>query len=214
MYTRDYKNFTADEYYHIFNRGVGKMDIFRDEEDYGLFVYRMREALFPEERNLALKVEYQRKLLPKGAFTLLCYCLMPNHFHLVVRQNTSLPISALMLAVAGGYAKCFNKKYGRVGTLYQDQFKAVHIATNEQLLWLSAYVHQNPRVAGIVTSLSEWAPSSYLDFIGLRRGTLCDGTAVLEQFRTRREYQSFVDDAYERIRDHKDVARQLIDDKD
>ena len=214
MYMRDYKNFEEGECYHVFNRGVGKIDIFRNPDDYDLFAFRLREALFPEARKRSSDISYHRKLLPPGAFTLICYCLMPNHFHLVLRQNTSVPISVLMLAVAGGYAKCFNKKYKRVGSLYQDQFKAVHIDTNEQLLWLSAYVHQNPRVADYVENLSHWEPSSYFDYIGKRGGTLCDTTPILEQFRSASEYEQFIDDSYELIRDRTDIAKSLIDSED
>ena len=214
MQNRDYKIFAQDEYYHIYNRGTGKMDLFKDEEDYTFFLSRLREYIFPEERRRApsaRSLRYVRKEFSPGAFTLVCYCLMPNHYHFVLRQNGEESISTLMLNFGSGYSKYFNRKYDRVGSVFQDQFKAVRIDSNEYLLWLSAYVHQNPTVGKLVKSPEQYRFSSYIDYIGKRGGTLCDKQVILDQFKDPHKYVSFVADSLEAIKARKDLESLLID---
>lgn len=190
------------------------MDIFRDSADYAFFLSRLREYLFPDENRRAPSAgegRYIRKSFPLGSFTLVCYCLMPNHFHLVLRQNTEIPLSALMLNLISGYSRYFNNKYSRVGSLFQDQFKSIHIDSNEYLLWLSAYIHQNPKTAGLVTDLTKYTYSSYPDFVGARKGTLCEMEVVLEQFSTIGTYEQFVVDSLESIKQRKELSHLLLD---
>ena len=215
---RDYKTFAPGEYYHIYNRGNGKMDIFRDQSDYQFFLSRLKEYLFPEEQRapspgapLFHKNLRLRKSFPTGSFTLISYCLMPNHFHFLIRQNGEIKISELMLSLIGGYSKYFNKKYKRVGSVFQDQFKSVHIDSNEYLLWLSAYIHQNPKVAAMVQNLSKYSYSNYSDCIGLRNEALCDPSVILEQYGDRGAYQNFVESSFGVIKNRKDLEHLLLD---
>ncbi len=193
MRTRDYKAFASGEYYHLFNRGNGKMNIFEDDSDYKFFLHRLEEYLYPDRRAPSAD-RYVRKSLPVGAFSLVCYCLMPNHYHFLIRQNSELPISALMLGLTTGYSKYFNKKYERVGSLFQDQFKAVHVGSNEQLLWLSAYIHQNPKVAGLSRRLEDYEYSSYREYIDSNQRQLCDTNIVLGQLQKEMNYQQYIID--------------------
>jgi REP element-mobilizing transposase RayT len=217
MNNRDYKKFAAGEHYHVYNRGNAKMDIFRDANDYELLLSRLHEALFPNASDVnghhSHSKRNQRKKLPRDAFTLVAYVLMPNHFHLLVRQNTDLPISTLMLNVFGGYSKCFNKKYERVGSLFQDQFKAVHVDSNEYLLWLSVYIHLNPKTASMVRAVEEYPYSSYHEYVGAAPTPLCDPHMVLDQFAHREDYIVFMRDAHEIIHD-KQLADTLLIDSD
>jgi REP element-mobilizing transposase RayT len=160
------------------------MDIFRDEEDFKVFLFRLKENLFPEliKKKDFPKSAYRRKTLPFNSFDLIAYCLMPNHFHLLIKQNSDVSISVLMLKLCSGFSKYFNKKYDRVGSLFQDQFKAVLINKNEQLLWTSLYIHENPLKAEIVNDLSKYKWSSYLDYIGLQNNNICKKEIILEQF--------------------------------
>ncbi len=184
MNNRDYKEFAENEIYHIYNRGVGKIAIFKDDEDFKVFLFRLKENLFPEliNKNGAPKSSYRRKILPPNSFDLISYCLMPNHFHLLIKQNSNIPISTLISKLCTGFSKYFNKKHNRVGSLFQDKFKSVRIQKNEQLLWTSFYIHNNPKKAGMVTNLSDYIWSSYPDYAGLRNGTLCKKDIILEQF--------------------------------
>ncbi len=188
MNNRDYKQFAPGSTYHLYNRGVGKMNIFPAEEDFFFFLRRLKEILFP-----SLIIEKGRRYiptkLPEGAFDLLTYCLMPNHFHLCILQNTGLPISALMEKLCTSYSKYYNKKYKRIGSLFQDQFKAVLVESDEQLMWLTYYIHGNPLKAKLVSDLRNYPYSSYLDYLGLRKGTLCSKDLVLEHFESIENYK-------------------------
>lgn len=181
--TRDYKQFGPDTLYHIYNRGTAKGEIFLDKEDHALFISRLHECLYPEEVDIAAMRKqrlFVRSLLPSGAFDLICYCLMPNHFHLLIHQKTDLSPSKLLSKLCTSYSKVFNKKYDRIGALFQDQYKAVPITSNAQLLWISAYIHNNPLKAGLTQKLETYSYSSYPDFVGLRNGTLCKKNIIMD----------------------------------
>ena len=197
--------FVNGSIYHIYNRGNGKMDIFRNDQDYFNFLKRLKLTLGRKEdlQNISFKIRIQP--LPEHAFSVVCYRLMPNHFHLLVRQNTNIPISMLVNKSCSSYSKYFNKKYDHVGHLFQDQFKAIHIDNDEYLLWLSAYIHQNPKVAGIAT-LADYKWSSFLDYTGSLRGEAglyCDKDIILKRFKSYNEYGKYVDDSYEIIKNRK-----------
>lgn len=220
MNYRDYKKFAPNQYYHIFNRGVAQQNIYLDKQDYEFFLYRFKENLFPQRfkhspedghQGSRSHTPYIRKTLPADAFNIICYCLMPNHFHLVIKQNLLVPVSKLILKVCTAYSKYFNKKYGRVGSLFQDKFKAVLVANDSYLLWLSAYIHNNPRTGGLVENLNNWQWSSYLDYIGERSGNLCQKDIILNNFKTFYEYKDFITESYVKIKERKDISHLLLD---
>lgn len=151
---RDYKNFTRGNYYHIYNRGNEKHPIFRDTEDYRVFIFFLEEALYPEKSSNS--IGSRRALLPVGSFTLTAYCLMPNHYHLLLRQESNLSISKLISKICTSYSKYFNKKYDRVGHLFQGTFKSTLIESDEQFQWTIEYIRQNPVKAGLVFTHSEY----------------------------------------------------------
>lgn len=212
---RDYKIFAAGNYYHVINRGNGKNDVFLDTQDYGIFMHRVRENFFSENElpKIAspLDIKYKRKKLPAGAFSLICYCLMPNHFHLLIKQNSDLKISKLVQKLCTGYAKYFQKKYNHTGHLFQGAFKAINIESESYLMWLSAYIHQNPAVAGIVENLEDHPYSSYLDYIGKRDGSLCVKGVILEKFKSPADYKKFVEDSRILISQRKELQYLLLD---
>ena len=121
-----------------------------------------------------------------GAFSILSYCLMPNHFHLAVRQETDIPIGKLILKVCTSYSMYFNRKYAHVGHVFQDQFKAVPITSDEQLLWLSFYIHNNPKKDGLVKRAQDWPYSSYGEYVG--KGDLCETDVILGRYTSPARY--------------------------
>ncbi len=215
MRYRDYKTFASGNYYHVFNRGNGKNDIYLKSEDYKIFIYRLRENLFPvtELKTAQSKSEfkYKRKLLPDNAFSLICYCLMPNHFHLLIRQDRDVKVSKLIQKLCTGYAVYFQKKYDHTGHLFQGAFKAIHIENESYLMWLSAYIHQNPAVAGLVKNLEDYPYSSYLDYIGKRNENLCSKDVILDKFKSPDDYKKFVEDSGELIKQRKEIESLLLD---
>ena len=208
MNNRDYKQFVAGDYYHIYNRGNGRMNIYKDSQDYSNFLKRLRLAMGLEDTTQ--KTLLRIVPLPKDSFTIICYCLMPNHFHFLIRQNKDIPISMLINKVCSSYSKYFNKKYEHVGHLWQDQFKAVNIDNDEYLQWLSAYIHQNPKVAGLVDDLKDYKWSSYLEYIDKAERILCEGKIIVDKFKNSSDYTSFVGDSYGLIKDSKNIDKLNI----
>lgn len=208
MKNRDYKQFAAGEYYHIYNRANNKNAIFLEPDDFRFFLLRLRQNLFPSEEEMA---KARITPLPDGAFSLICYCLMPNHFHFLLKQNSELPTSKLLLKICTSYSMYFNKKYKRVGNVLQSKFRQVLIEDNSYLTWLSAYIHQNPKVAGLVNDPADYQWSSYGDFLSLRADELCEKEIVIDQFGSIQEYKKFVDSSYKIIKQRKDMEAFLLD---
>lgn len=160
----------------MYNRGNAKADIFSHPEDYRFFLRRLESCLFPER-----EINYRGTLLPSGSFTLIAYCLMPNHFHFLIRQNGDISTGQLMRKLCTSYSMYFNRKNDRVGHVFQDQFKQAHIDTNSYLVWLSAYIHANPVVANMVRGADQYPWSSYHQYMGVEHG-ICDVGIVREQY--------------------------------
>ena len=142
------KEYHENGYYHLYNRGVNKGLIFSDDHDYKTFLYYLKLYLCSEE----LQVEYL-KLFPSrklknycDRLKLLAYSLMPNHFHLLVWQKDADAINHFMRSLIVKYAMYFNKKYKRIGPLFQGVYKAVQVENEQQLIYLSKYIHRNPIV--------------------------------------------------------------------
>ncbi len=115
------------------------MDIFLDEDDFHFFIYKLRQNLFPDKKHSRRII-----LLPANSFSLISYCLMPNHYHFLLRQKEDYGISKFMNKIGVGYANYFNLKYERVGSLFQGTFKAVSVEKESQFLYIPYYIHLNP----------------------------------------------------------------------
>lgn len=180
-----------DGYYHIYNRGVEKRNIFEDEMDYKVFLNYLKEYLSPkiDDKKLVQQVSFKDTVF-KGVpripnnyhdkVELLAYCLMPNHFHLLIKQDIKSGMKEFIHSLLLRYSAYFNKKYERVGPLFQGRYKAVSVETEAYLLHLSRYVHLNPSEIG--NNLSQ-AHSSYADYIGLRNTSWLNTEIVLSYFK-------------------------------
>lgn len=164
--------FVPGEFYHVYNRGNDRQRIFFDRDNYVHLLTRMRMHV----------VEHA---------TVVTYCLMPNHYHLLVQLLTDR-FSSAMHACGMSYAKSVNKRRGRVGSLFQGRFRAIHVDQREYLLHLSRYIHVNPVTAGIVRRPEDWEFSSYREYVGLRDGSLPSPQIVLKEFDSRGDYARFV----------------------
>jgi len=160
-------SFQDDGYFHIYNRGVEKRLIFLDRSDYQAFTdiihYYLNLTLQPPTDALArtgLKyagIYYQH-------LTLISYCLMPNHFHLLLKQITPGTIPKFIHRISTTYSMYFNHRYHRVGPLFQNRFQAKPIETESYLLYLSKYIHLNPKDLPRISShpqLARYKWSSY-----------------------------------------------------
>jgi putative transposase len=140
--------FENGNFYHVYNRGVEKRQIFMDDQDYSYFLYELSEFNKPThdfnlKRALVRGLASNKKCV--GRFVeILCYVLMPNHYHLILRQVKDKGISTVMHRSGTGYTMYFNKKYERSGSLFQGTYKAKPIESDEYLMYLSRYLHLNP----------------------------------------------------------------------
>jgi REP element-mobilizing transposase RayT len=169
-------SFVAGEYYHLYNRGAHRASIFREPANY-LFVIRLLK-------------KYCAELL----LTPIVYCLMPNHYHFVTRQDGDRSAGLLPQRIFNSYVKAYNKRYEHTGTMFEAHFKAIHITNTPHLLQLCRYVHANPVKDGLVGAPEDWPYSNYLEWIGERRGTLVDRNFIADNFSSIQEYKDFVQD--------------------
>jgi putative transposase len=169
-------SFLPGHYYHIYNRGANREQIFRNEENYVFLLRKIKS--------------YASEL----SITIIAYCMMPNHYHFLVRQEAETPLCQFIQAVFNSYTKAFNKAFGRSGTLFEGPFQAIHIEQESHLLHLCRYIHRNPLDAGLVTDPGEWPFSNYLEWIGRRTGSLVDRNFVQEHFPSSERYGNFVND--------------------
>ena len=192
------KKYLENGYYHLYNRGVEKRIIFLDEQDYSVFLSYLKEYLLPKnEQELNKKISDEAtsskekdkilKLLRmnnfSGEITLLAYCLMPNHFHFFVKQKSLNSIDKFMNSLCTRYTMYFNKKYKRVGSLYQGVYKAVLIENEPQFLHLSRYIHKQALAfQGQALQSYEKQPSSYLEYIGSRKTEWIHPEEILSYF--------------------------------
>lgn len=136
----------SDNIYHVFNRGVEKRPVFMDEPDYYRFVNDL--AIFNDNKSVSnpkYRIEEIKKSDNRKPFVdILAFCLMPNHYHLLLRQKEEDGISKFMNKIGVGYTNYFNLKYERVGSLFQGTFKSVLIDDESQFLYIPYYIHLNP----------------------------------------------------------------------
>src|SRR5581483_5225636 len=199
------RNFEENGYYHIFNRGVEKRTIFLDEQDYRMFLYYLFIYLMPIKTVLRkyplLPIRLYNKNL-SSEIDLITYCLMPNHFHLLLFQKTDNGITKLMKQLTNAYTLYFNQKYKRVGGLMQGRFKAVRIETDDSLIHISRYIHLNPIVSEITDNLETYKWSSYYDYTSKNTEVLSKPEIVLTAFKSVNEYKQF-------LLDQMDYGREL-----
>ena len=170
------------DYYHVINRGVEKRDVFLDEGDFIRFIHDM--YVFNDVRsapNYVVK-ERQRERQRKMLVHVHAYCLMKNHYHLLLSPVTENGISAFMQKLNMGYAKYFNEKYERSGVLWQGVFKKMHITRDAHFMYIPYYIHLNPldfkypewRAGAVKNSgkalsyLRGYRWSSHLDYLGIK----------------------------------------------
>jgi REP element-mobilizing transposase RayT len=166
--------YLSGHYYHIYNRGASHTSIFLDADNF-LFVIRKMK-------------KYSREL----NLTLIAYCLMPNHYHFLIRQNAEQAASLLPQRVFNSYSKAYNKRFDHTGTLFEGPYQVIHIEEESHLLHLCRYIHANPAKDDLVSQLEEWSYSNYPEWMELRLGTLVDRDFVRSHFPTPELYKAFV----------------------
>ena len=166
--------FITGHYYHIYNRGANRENIFFRQDNYTYFLRLVKKY----------SLKYQ--------IAIIAYCLMPNHYHFLLRQDGEAQISQFIGVLFNAYAQALNRQNGRSGALFEGRFKDVHVDDDAYLLHLCRYIHGNPVKAGLVMLPEHWAFSNYMEWIGERPGKLVDAAFVDAFFPRRVDYQEFV----------------------
>ena len=197
-----------DEYYHIINRGNNKQSIFLDEKDRIRFLFLILYFQSPvnfDQINRSIKyfIKHQlfnisekiiKNIIDNRYVELVNFTLMPNHFHLILKEHKKNGISNYMQRVLNSYTKYFNTRHEVIGHLFQGPFKSIHIKDDPQLLYLSAYIHNNVR------ELKRWRGkehlyswSSYQDCTNNNRWEeLLKTDIIMKQFPNKERYKLFV----------------------
>jgi putative transposase len=171
------RNFYKNTFHHLYNRGANKQLIFFDKANYVYFLERLKF--------------YKNKY----GIELLSYCLMPNHFHLFVRQLTEeLPISEFISSLLNSYTKSINKTYKRSGTLFESKTKSKQIIDDAYFKWIIKYILENPVKAGLAVTITDWEYSNAKDLFGLRHDCLINIEEVLSYFDSETQMREFLTD--------------------
>jgi putative transposase len=205
-------DFSLDEFYHIYSRGVDKRIIFLETCDKDRFVKLLylcngdKPTVFKSIQGETLdKIDVGRKIVSIGA-----YCLMDNHFHILLKEIVEGGISKFMMRLLTAYSMYFNKKNKRTGSLFESEFKAKHLDIDVYLKYILSYIHLNPikmiqpdwKENGIADKikaksfLDKYNYSSYSDYLGVEReeGLILDKKGLPEYFREFKDFENFIDE--------------------
>lgn len=177
------KTYNSNSYYHIYNRGVEKRKIFIDDQDYATFESLLKRYLSNKPTKDSRGRNY---IFLGGEVSLIAFCLMPNHFHMIIYQTELDSITKLLRSVCSSYVTYFNNKYNRVGALFQGNFKAIQIKDESYLLFLTRYIHRNPAdyLEYEWSSLDYWLGKKNADWLDYE--LICDMSPI--------EYLDFIND--------------------
>ena len=194
------------EIYHVLNRGVASQPIFRSKRDYQraqetIFFYQIKQLPLSFSRFLSLSSARRQEMLrerrKKKDFwvEIIAYCLMPNHFHFLLKQVDKSGISIFMSQFSNSYTRFFNLNRNRTGPLLQGKFKAIRIETEEQLNHISRYIHLNPYSSYVVKTLKQtitYPFSSLSEYLNPQLTSLCQKEIIMNNFKTTSQYEKFV----------------------
>ena len=161
-------------YYHIYNRGANRTSICRNDDN---FSYLLRLL---------------KRYLSELDITMIAYCLLPNHYHWLVRQEDETSAGKLPQRVFNAYSSAFNKMTGHTGTLFEGRYKAIAVGTAPYLHHLCRYIHVNPVKHGLAIAPELWPYSNYLEWLGRRPGTLVDSAFIVNEFGSPARYEAYV----------------------
>jgi putative transposase len=184
--------FHPDGYYHVFNRGANKEKLFLCHDNFGFLIQKMNQFV-------------------SFGVGVIAFCLMPNHYHFLLRQKGEYSIDQFIQSIFNSYSKAFNKMYDRKGTLFEGPFKAIKITEDNYLIHLCRYIHRNPLDAGLVKNLRDWPYSNYPEWIDGKTGTPVDQGFNFDYFPAASEYERFVLDYQSPKQLQKELNKYIMD---
>jgi putative transposase len=215
----------TDEIYHIVDRGVASSPIFHTRYDYRRFLnafcyYRFNNTPVKFSKFLELSKEKRLKILTKledmqdYLIETISYCLMPNHFHFLLRQQVEGGITKFIRLLENSYSHYFNLKYNRKGGLYEGRFRSVIIETNAQLLHVARYIHLNPYSSYVVKDLNlllNYPYSSLPEYLGKVKKDFCNKKIILGQFKNLESFKDFIANQADYQRSLEIIKHQLLE---
>lgn len=208
-------SFSIGEIYHICNKSISSYNIFRKESYSERFLDTL--AYYDGEPKISFSGSLRKKIffqyrnviqLDNPGFRILAYCIMPDHYHVLLSPQKSSDVSRFIGTVENSYTRFYNTKNNRRGPLWQSRFRCVRIANNQQLLHVSRYIHLNPVTAGLVKEPQYWELSSYKLYL---KQSVLDRKQPIS-IRTSEAYERFVMDNADYQKKIKLIKRQMKDD--
>lgn len=184
--------FFTNGYYHVYNRGVDKRVIFQRFGHYLRFLTTIRSIL--KTGSATPRLTYNQGLALKSKVDILAYCLMPNHYHFLIKQTQDQGITEFMHKLNTSYTMYFNLNNKRTGRLFEYTFKAKTIESDDLLLHVSRYIHLNPVITKLVELPQEWRWSSFHDYFDIEAKPLCQTGQILSFFSSPENYKKFIND--------------------
>ncbi len=197
--------FQPQAIYHVYNRGVAKQSIFLDDQDYRAFIRRLELLLLPEDEAERLQHTTNRIRLQNlhSQVELQAFCLMPNHFHLMIKQgDDARAITRSMRTLSTSYSMYFNKKYNRIGPIFQGRYKASWVNNEPYMLHLSRYIHCNP--LALKKDIYAYPFSSLQYYFQESCPKWVEPGDIESLFSSQFEYEEFVDDLIDIDREAQD----------
>jgi putative transposase len=216
--------FTTNEFYHVYNRGVDKQIVFQDQRDFQRAIdlidyYRYDHPPVKYSVLVQLPQVERRHLLQKLGedgnvlVDIVAFCFMPNHYHLLLCQRRDRGVTRFAGIWQDSLVRYINTRHDRVGPLFQGSFRAVHVIGDAQLLHLSRYIHLNPYASSVVkhpSSLKRYPWSSLPTYLS-GGASFCHTDPVMDQFASRDVYHNFVFDRADYQRSLKEVRHLLLE---
>jgi len=196
------KQQAPESYYHVYARGLSKQPIFHETSDYTYFLHLFSRYLSKRTSISTTGVPYPNY---RSNIELLSYCLMTNHFHILLYQQNSGAMSSFMKSVLSSYTRYFNLKYKGTGTIFESTYKAVRIDNDSYLQHITRYIHLNPRY------WERYKYSSLKYYRGGNEPEWLKTEKILCLFNSRGEYMEFVSN-YEEMRDMLAVLKYSLAD--
>lgn len=215
----------TDQIYHVLNRGIASQPIFLNKKDYRRMMettlyYQNQKPPLSYSDFIRLTVKQRTKILDRlrkeesFLVEIIALCLMPTHFHLLLKQIRDNGTSTFMSHLTNSYTRYFNLKNKRVGPIFQGKFKAVVVETDEQLIHISRYIHLNPHTSFVIKTLGElknYPYSSFPEYLGRSKTNFFQKEIVLNQFKDIDSYEKFVFDQAEYQRQLEQIKHLIVE---
>lgn len=217
--------FVSNQIYHVFNRGIASLPIFSLSRDYGRFLdlinyYRFKNTPFSFSKLNNLSLEERDKILDELKkenslqVEIFAFCLMPTHFHFLIRQVVDKGISSFISNIQNGHAKYYNLKNNRYGSLFQSMFKAVRIESDDQFLHVSRYIHLNPLTGFLVNkeNFLDYQWSSILDYLSKDKERIfVNSQPILDMVKNKEKYKEFILDQVDYQRELAQIKHLVLE---